>query len=80
MDITTQKDSNPIGEKTYKDVGVQTMEVTSVLTNRNATINKLVQEEDETTKVNLKNTTSTIKGSHDVKDTLSTSQSQEHKL
>jgi len=31
MDITTQKDSNPIREKTYKDVGVQTMEGIGVL-------------------------------------------------
>ena len=42
VDITTQKYSNPVGEKTYKDVGVQMMEVTGVLTNRNAAINKPV--------------------------------------
>jgi len=64
MDITTKKYCNPIGEKTYNDVGVQTMEVTSVLTNRNAAINKLVQEEDETSKVNLEHTTGTIRRSH----------------
>jgi hypothetical protein len=32
VNITTQKDSNPIREKTYKDVGVQLMEVIGVLT------------------------------------------------
>jgi hypothetical protein len=67
VDITTKKDSNPVGEKTYKDVGVQMMEVTGVLTNRNATINKPVQEEDETSKVNPEHTTGTIKGIHAAK-------------
>jgi hypothetical protein len=64
VDITTQKDSNPVGENTYKDVGVQTIEVIGVLTNRNAAINKPVQKEDETSKVNPEHIVGTIKGSH----------------
>jgi hypothetical protein len=65
--ITTQKDSNPHGEKTYKDVGVQMMEVIGVLTNRNATINKPMDEEDKTSKVNPEHATGTIKGRHATK-------------
>jgi hypothetical protein len=60
-DVTTRKDFNPVGENTNKDVGVQMMEVTSVLTNRNATINNPVHEEDKTPKINPDNVTGTIR-------------------
>jgi hypothetical protein len=48
-------------------VGVQTMKVTGVLTNRNATINKPMHEEDKTSKVNPQHATSIIKGRHAMK-------------
>jgi len=61
VNITTQENSNRIEENTYTCVGVQRMEVTSVLTNRNATINNPVHEEDKKTKINLDNATGTIR-------------------
>jgi hypothetical protein len=67
MDITTQKVSNSIGENTYKDVGVQTMELSCVLTNKNAAIDKPVHEEDKTPKVNPKILIGTIKRIHSTK-------------
>jgi hypothetical protein len=39
-DIKAQEDVNPVEEKTYRDVGVQTMEDPCKLTNKNSTINK----------------------------------------
>jgi hypothetical protein len=38
--ITTQEDANPVEEKTYRDVGVQTMGTPSVHTNRSSSINQ----------------------------------------
>jgi hypothetical protein len=51
------------------DVEIQMMEIPSVLTNRNSTINKTtsVHEEDIIPKVNKENATSTIKESHATK-------------
>jgi hypothetical protein len=71
--ITTQEGAKSVQEKTYTDVGVQTMEISGVLTNKNATINKPVHEEDKTPKVNPKNRYRYNKGKSCYEDTLSTS-------
>jgi hypothetical protein len=58
-DIKSQEDANPVEEKTYRDVGVKTMEDPNILTNRNSTINKetSVHEENNISKLNEENTT-----------------------
>jgi hypothetical protein len=65
--IIVQDDTNPVQEKTYMDVGVQTMEATGVLTNRIAAINKPMHEEDKTPIIKLENATSTIRESRATK-------------
>jgi hypothetical protein len=67
--ITTQEGAKSVEVRTFLDVGVQTMEIPSVLTNRNSTINKAtpVHEEDIIPKANQENTTSTIRESHATK-------------
>jgi predicted RNase H-like nuclease (RuvC/YqgF family) len=67
--ITTQEDANPIEEKTYRDVGVQTMEISGVLINKNSAINNAtsIHGENKTLKVNQENATSTIRESHATK-------------
>jgi hypothetical protein len=69
INITTQEDANSIEVRHFLDVEVQTMEIPSVLTNRNSVINKAtpVHEEDIIPKVNQENTTSTIRESHATK-------------
>jgi hypothetical protein len=64
--ITTQEDANPVEEKTYKDVGVQTMETPSVLTNKSSSINNAtsVHEENKTPKENQENATNMIRENH----------------
>jgi hypothetical protein len=64
INFTTQEDSNPIEEKTYTYVGVKTIEISGVLTNKNTTINKPLHE---TPKVNPENAICTIKESHAMK-------------
>jgi hypothetical protein len=55
--------------KTYSDVGVQTMEIPSVLTNKNPAINKTTprHEEEIISNVNQENVVSTIRESHATK-------------
>jgi hypothetical protein len=65
-DIKAQEDANPVKEKTYRDVGVQTMEDPSKLTNQNPTINKAasLHEENHISKSKEENDTSMIRGNH----------------
>jgi hypothetical protein len=67
--ITAKEDAKSVEEKTYTDVGVQTMETPSILTNRSSSINNAtsVHEENKTLKVNQENATSTIRESHATK-------------
>jgi hypothetical protein len=55
--VTAQEAAKSTEKKTYSDVGVQTMEVLSVLTNRNSSINKTtsVHEENHISKLNEEN-------------------------
>jgi hypothetical protein len=66
VNITTQEDSNLVEVKTYSDVGVQTMGIRSILTNKNSVINKATprHEEEIISKVNQENATSTIRESY----------------
>jgi hypothetical protein len=61
--ITAQEDANPVEEKTYRDVGVQTMGTPSVRTNRSSSINQAtsMHEENHIPKLNQENTTSMIR-------------------
>jgi hypothetical protein len=66
INVTTQEDANPVEEKTYRDVGIQTMGTPSVLTNQNSTINKAtsIREENHISKLNQENATSMIRENH----------------
>jgi hypothetical protein len=63
VNIKTQENSNPIEEKTYKDVGVQTMEIPSIPTNKKLAINKTTPGHEEEI-IPRVNGTSTIRESH----------------
>jgi hypothetical protein len=67
--IIAQEDANPIEEKTYKDVGVQTTETPSVLTNKSLAINNAtsVQEENKMPKENQENATNMIRKNHAIR-------------
>jgi hypothetical protein len=58
--------TSPIEVKTMWDVGVQTMETPSVLTNKSSSINNatLVHEENKTPKENQENATNMIRENH----------------
>jgi hypothetical protein len=58
--IATQEDANPVEEKTYRDVGVQTLKIPSVLTSKDSSINNAtsVHKEKKTPKENQENVTS----------------------
>jgi hypothetical protein len=65
-DIKAQEDVNPVEEKTYRDVGVQTMEDPGKLTNQNSAINKATSphEENHISKSKEENATSMIRRNH----------------
>jgi hypothetical protein len=65
-DIKAQEDANPVEEKTYKDVGVQTMEDPGKITNQNSAIIKATSphEENHISKSKEENATSMIRGNH----------------
>jgi hypothetical protein len=64
--ITSQEATKSTEKKTMSNVGVQTMEAPSVLTNLNSTINKAtsVREENSISKLNQENATSMIRKNH----------------
>jgi len=65
-DTKTQEDANPVEEKTYRDVGVQTMEDPGKLTNQSLAINKATSphEENHISKSKEENGISMIRGNH----------------
>ena len=68
--IIAHEDANLVEEKTYKDIGVQMMEVLSVLTNQNSSINKATStcEENHISKLKEENATSMIRESNVIRN------------
>jgi hypothetical protein len=68
--VTIQRVAKSTKKKTTSDVGVQTMEAPSILTNRNSAINKAtsMHEENHISKLNEENATSMIRKNHVIRN------------